>query len=155
MEKEKEFVYEVEKAVKKGSISNKERRHIKEILKKYRAYFCQKISIEQATKSIIPDKIRLKEDAIPVIEAMGRVNPERHDVIDKVVYDLAERGLIEQGNGAWRSRVLLVKKKDGSWRTTIDYRRLNAQTILTAIHYQGLTTCWTCLRGQNIFRSWI
>jgi len=42
---------------------------------------------------------------------------------------LADRGLIEEGSGAWRSRVLLVKKPDGTWRTTIDYRKLNAQTI--------------------------
>jgi hypothetical protein len=70
-------------------------------------------------------RIKLKDDAIPVVERMCRVNPERQDLYDETVKDLLNRGLIEPGNGEWRSRMCMVKKKDGGWRTTIDYKKVN------------------------------
>ncbi len=38
---------------------------------------------------------------------------------------LLELGIIKPGKSEWSSPILLVSKKDGTWRVAVDYRRVN------------------------------
>ena len=46
----------------------------------------------------------------------------------KQVQELLEIGLIELASGAWSSPLVFGMKKDGNWRSCVDYRRLNVVT---------------------------
>ena len=55
----------------------------------------------------------------------------RHE-IDKLIDEILEKDVIEPSNSPWASGVVLVKKKDGSLRFCVDYRRLNKVTVKDA-----------------------
>jgi len=57
-----------------------------------------------------------------------------------------EQGIIEPAFSPWASNVVLVRKKDGSLRCCIDYRKLNAVTRKDAY---PLPRCDSCLDAMS------
>lgn len=53
------------------------------------------------------------------------------DEIERQVRELLLGGVIQHSNNPYSSPVILVKKKDKTWRLCIDYRHLNALTRKT------------------------
>ena len=58
-----------------------------------------------------------------------RYPPALRDAIEKQVADMLQKGLIQPSSSSFSSPVLLVKKKDGSYRFCVDFRHLNALTM--------------------------
>jgi hypothetical protein len=55
--------------------------------------------------------------------------PHLKTELENQVAELLEQGLIRVSTSAFSSPVLLVRKKDGTWRLVIDYRHLNTITV--------------------------
>ena len=51
------------------------------------------------------------------------------DVVEKMTQELLDAGFIQHSNNPFSSPVVLVKKKDGSWRMCIDYREHNKGNV--------------------------
>lgn len=58
-----------------------------------------------------------------------RYTPVQKTEIETQLDDMLKSGIIKPSSSPYASPVLLVKKKDGTWRFCIDYRHLNAITV--------------------------
>ena len=84
-------------------------------------------------------------DAAP-IRCMPRPVPHHKKVeIDKQIDDMLQKGLIQPTNSEWASPILMVKKKDGTLRFCIDYRRLNDITKHDSFPLPNINDCLASL----------
>ena len=67
-------------------------------------------------------------DAPPTPERRLRLSPEQDALILTEIRDMLAKGIIEPSYGRCGFPVVLVKKKDRSFRFRLDFRRLNAVT---------------------------
>ena len=67
-------------------------------------------------------------DAKPIRQRFYRTNPKQRAEIDRQVQEMLKNNIIEPSNSEWSSPVVLVKKKCGTFRFTIDFRKVNKVT---------------------------
>lgn len=73
--------------------------------------------------------IVLKEGANPVGVRPYRYPQCQKDEIERLIQEMLAAGIIKPSCSPYSSPVLLVNKKDGSWRFCVDYRALNKETV--------------------------
>ncbi|XP_073358167.1 uncharacterized protein [Aegilops tauschii subsp. strangulata] len=73
--------------------------------------------------------INLEPGAAPVSCRPYRYSPLQKDEIERQVEEMLRTGIITHSMSPFAAPILLVKKKDGTWRFCVDYRRLNTVTI--------------------------
>lgn len=116
----------------------------------------QYADVFQDPKTLPPQRsydraIPLVPDAIPINSRPYHYTPEHKSEIEKHVTELLDHGLIVHSHSPFASPALLVKKKDGSWRFCIDYRKLNAITIKNKFPMPIIEEILDELQGSKIF----
>ena len=74
-----------------------------------------------------------------------------HSKMEQVVKDILDQGVIQHSSSPWASPVVLVKKKDGSHRFCVDYRRLNYVTKWMCFHFLVWMILLICYLKHNFF----
>lgn len=70
---------------------------------------------------------------LPGVQAVNvkpyRYSPQQKNEIERQIKEMLAQGIIQTSRSPFASPVLLVRKKDGTWRFCVDYRHLNAVTV--------------------------
>lgn len=99
----------------------------------YHVLLCENADVFAKTKTDLGKTSWVKHhidtgDERPFKNRPYRLPQMKYDEMKKQVMSIAEKGIIRPSTSNWASNVLLVKKKDSTWRMCIDYRELNKKT---------------------------
>ncbi len=98
--------------------------------------------------------IRLKPGTQPVYVAACRLPHSQKAIVDEVIQDMLDQGVIQNSCSPWNSPLFLVTKKDKSIRPVIDFRRVNDVTVDDHYPLPILSDLLMSLgRGNKIFSS--
>ena len=121
-------------------------------LTKYKQCFADELPNELPPSRGDDDhKIDLVPGSSPPNRPPYRVSYAQQEEILSQVNELLEKGLIRPSSSPFCSPVLLVQKKDGSYRMCIDYRALNKQTIKNRFPVPRIEDIFDRLQGSTYY----
>jgi len=91
--------------------------------------------------------------ARPVRQQLRKFAPAHVEAISQHVDNMLEQGIIESTSSPWASNVVLVRKKDGTYRCCIDYRQLNSVTVRDAYPLPRIDSCLDAMSGAGWFSA--
>ncbi|XP_044317449.1 uncharacterized protein LOC123038055 [Drosophila rhopaloa] len=89
----------------------------------------------------------------PIKQPVRRLALARKAEVEELVADMKLRGIIRPSTSPWASPVVLVRKKDGSTRFCVDYRRLNDITIKDSYPLPRMDDILTTMHGAYWFST--
>ncbi|XP_020095072.1 uncharacterized protein LOC109714771 [Ananas comosus] len=100
---------------------------VQEVLLQYEGVF-------QEPQGLPPQRVRdhkipLHPGTVPISIRPYRYSHDQKDEIERQIQEMLRTSIIQPSSSPYASPVLLVKKKDDSWRLCVDYRQLNKATI--------------------------
>ncbi|GJV69920.1 putative reverse transcriptase domain-containing protein [Tanacetum coccineum] len=96
-------------------------------------------------------QIDLIPGAAPVARAPYRLAPSEMKELPEQLQELSDKGFIRRSSSPWGAPVLFVKKKDGSFRMCIDYRKLNKLTVKNRYPLSRIDDLFDQLQGSSIY----
>jgi len=67
-------------------------------------------------------------DTKPIYVPLRTYSPKEQEELDRQIEEMLEKHIITRTRSPWSAPVLLVKKKDNSYRVVVDYTKLNEKT---------------------------
>ncbi|CAK1592082.1 unnamed protein product [Parnassius mnemosyne] len=98
----------------------------KKLLLKYANVFSSN-EADIGKTGLVQHKINTGQE-LPIRQRPRRLPVAREKEVETMIEEIVKEGVIEPSSSPWCSPVVLVKKKDGSMRFCVDYRRLNDVT---------------------------
>jgi len=92
-------------------------------------------------------------DARPIEQSPRRPPLAACSAEDQILDEMLESGVIEPSCSLWASPVCLVKKKEGTYRFCVDYRRVNSVSNKDAFPIPDIQDAIDHLRGAKYFAT--
>ena len=145
---EKEALWDI--VLKVGNhISPAEREQLFSVLLEYKDAFALH-EYDSGHTSVTKHKIDTGNSS-PVHCSPHRIPQARKKEVRKLTQELLEKGVIQPFDSPWSSPIVLAKKKDGSIRFCIDYRKVNAITRKDAYPLPRIDETLDTLAGSKLY----
>ena len=92
-------------------------------------------------------------DAAPIRQSVRRISPHQRQDVQNMLTQMLEGGVVEPSASPWASPIVLVRKKDGSTRFCVDYRKLNDVTRKDAYPLPRIDATLDALHGSRWFSA--
>ncbi len=140
-----------EKTVTEGNLEPHVAQKLKHLLIKHAGVFAT--SDEDLGRTNVVEHHIDTSDHAPIRQAPRRIPLAQQPECDKAIADMLAQGVIEPGQSPWASPVVLVRKKDGSLRFCVDYRKLNSVTKFDAYPLPRIDETLDTLAGAQWFST--
>lgn len=121
------------------------------VLREYRRLFSPPASLPPLRDADLQHHIKLRPGSEPPAKAPYRLSWAEQEALQKILVDLMGQGLVVPSTSPFAAPVLLVKKKDGSFRLCVDYRLLNKETVRDRFPLPHIRDLLDKLRGAKYF----
>ena len=89
----------------------------------------------------------------PIAQPYRRIPPQQLHEVKQHIQGLLSKGIIKESHSPYAAPVVLVRKKDGSIRLCVDYRRLNSRTVGDAYPIPRIQESFDTLTGARFFST--
>ncbi|MCO5566369.1 hypothetical protein L7F22_020046 [Adiantum nelumboides] len=120
-------------------------------LDEYADYFLEALPGQLPPERLEDHNIDLIPGSVAPNKPPYRVSAAQQEKIMTQVNELLQKGHIQPSSSPFCSPVLLVQKKDGSWRMCIDYRALNKITVKNKFPIPHIDDVLDRLQGASFF----
>ena len=126
------------------NLNKKQVSNLNNFLQQNRDVFATSLD-EIGKTNVFTHKIETEVSAKPVHKTFYRQRPELKTEVEKQTKEMLDKGIISPSSSVWNSPVVLVRKKDNTWRFTIDYRSLNKITVPISHPLPRLEDVFDCI----------
>ena len=123
-----------------ANITNAEKVELRTMLQKNADVFVEKDG-KLGHTDLVYHTIRTLPTQPPLRQRAYRAGHHAKQIIEDQVQDMLTKGLITPSCSPWASPVVLVTKRDGTPRFCVDFRRLNAVTIMDSFPLPDIRQC--------------
>ena len=122
---------------------------LKDILMSYQDVF-SKSDLDLGLTTLIKHRIDTN-NAPPFRQPLRRFPPAHVEAISDHVDSMLKQGVIEPACSPYASNIVLVRKKDNTYRCCIDYRQLNSVTRKDAYPLPRIDVCLDAMANAKWF----
>ena len=123
------------------------------LLHKHRAVFAttdEDYGLTTTIQHVIPTT-----DALPIRERYRQIPPQMYQEVKALIQGMLDSEIIVPSTSPWAAPIVLVRKKDGTIRFCVDYRKLNAVTHKDAYPLPRIEESLAGLGKAKFFPHWI
>ena len=98
-------------------------------------------------------KHTIETQGSPIRQPLRRLPVALKDAVNAEMQKMLQQDVIQPSSSPWSSPLVMVKKKDGSWRVCVDFRKVNAVTHRDAYPLPRIDATFDSLSGSAYFTT--
>ena len=136
-------------AINDANITIEEKERLKRFLIQWKDIFSKGLT-DLGNCDLVKHEIKLT-DNIPVKESPRRIPPALFQEVREHLQEMIDAGAIRSSQSPYSSNAVIVRKKDGTIRFCVDFRKLNSKTITDAYPIPKVEETLHLLAGSKYF----